>query len=72
MSLDRYGYKEDAQRIAQKYIDMTVKLFRETGRLWEKTDAETGELSKVEYGSEPLMGWTAGVFVALVEYLYSH
>jgi len=69
MSLDRYGFKEEAQRIAQKYIKVNTGLFKKTGRLFEKTDAETGELSNAEYTSAPMMGWTAGVYVALAGYL---
>ncbi len=69
MSLDRYGYKKDARRIAQKFIDINTALFKKTGRLFEKTDAETGELSNAEYNSAPMMGWTAGVYSALAEYL---
>ena len=69
MSLDNYGFKNDARRIAQKFIDVNTRLFNKTGRLFEKTDAETGELSNAEYGSAPMMGWTAGVYAALAEYL---
>jgi alpha,alpha-trehalase len=69
MSLDRYGYKNDARRIAQKFIDINTRMFKKTGRLFEKTDAETGELSNAEYSSAPMMGWTAGVYTALAEYL---
>jgi alpha,alpha-trehalase len=69
ISLDRYGYKNDARRIAQKFIDINTRLFKKTGRLFEKTDAETGELSNAEYNSAPMMGWTAGVYAALAEYL---
>ena len=68
-SLDRYGYKQHAQRIAQKFIQTNTRLFKKTGRLFEKTDAETGELSNAEYSSAPMMGWTAGVYAALAEYL---
>ena len=68
MSLDRYGYKKDARRIAQKFIDINTALFKKAGRLFEKTDAETGELSNAEYNSAPMMGWTAGVYSALAEY----
>jgi alpha,alpha-trehalase len=70
-SLDNYGFKEDAKRIAQKYIDVNTALFKKHGNLFEKTDAETGKLSSSEYGSTPMMGWTAGVFVTLVDYLKS-
>jgi alpha,alpha-trehalase len=69
MSLDKYGFKDDANRIAKKFIDVNTSLFKEHGMLFEKTDVETGDLSNTEYKSAPLMGWTAGVFVALAEYL---
>ncbi|MFT4523499.1 MAG: alpha,alpha-trehalase [Bacteroidia bacterium] len=68
-SLDQYGFKVDAKRIAEKYIDLHSKLFEKHGKLFEKTDAETGELSNADYDAEPMLGWTAGVFVALAEYV---
>jgi len=68
-SLDNYGYRAEAKRIAGKYIDVNTALFKERGKLFEKTDAETGKLSNAEYGAAPMMGWTAGVYVTLVEYL---
>lgn len=67
--LDNYGYKNAAKRIADKFIDVNTNLFLRHGKLFEKTDAETGKLSNAEYGSAPMMGWTAGVYVALAEYL---
>jgi alpha,alpha-trehalase len=70
-SLDNYGFREDARRIAKKFIDVNAALFNEHGKLFEKTNAETGKLSNAEYGSAPMMGWTAGVFVTLVDYLKS-
>ncbi len=69
MGLDRYGYKKEAQRVASKFIDVNTQLFQKHGKLFEKTDAETGELSNAEYDSAPMMGWTAGVYLSLAEYL---
>lgn len=65
--LRRYGFDGDARRIAQKYLQTTVDLFAKTGQLWEKTDAETGEVAGGEYDAAPMLGWTAGVFLALNE-----
>jgi len=70
-SLDNYGYKEDAQRIANKYVEVNTALFEEHGKLFEKTDAETGKKDEAEYSADPMMGWTAGVYVTLVDYLKS-
>lgn len=61
--LTRYGYHEDARRIAQKFVDTTERLFAEKGKIFEKTDAETGLLSDAEYDAPPMLGWTAGVYL---------
>ena len=60
----RYGYREDALRIAQKYKSLVERVFEETGNLWEKYDVTTGEVSRnKEYKTPAMMGWTAGVYV---------
>jgi alpha,alpha-trehalase len=69
--LRRYGYHDDARRLAQKYVATTSTLFARTGRLWEKTDAETGAVAGGEYEAAAMMGWSAGVFVACEELLRS-
>jgi alpha,alpha-trehalase len=69
ISLDKYGYRDDAVRIAKKYIDVNTALFQKYSKLYEKTDAETGDISYAEYASTPMMGWTAGVYVVLAEFL---
>ena len=67
--LIRYGFHEDARRIAEKYVRTTDRLFARTGRLWEKTDARTGATADEEYDAAAMMGWTAGVYVACSAYL---
>jgi len=69
MGLARYGYREDARRIARKFMDTFCALYEETGQLWEKTDVETGKVSSLEYSAPPMMGFTAGTLVALHEFL---
>lgn len=71
IGLDNYGFKVDARRIAKKFIDVNTALFKEHHKLFEKTNAETGKLSTADYGTPPMMGWTAGIYIALVEYLKS-
>jgi alpha,alpha-trehalase len=68
-ALRRYGHEADARRIAGKFLATTERLFARTGQLWEKTDAETGEVAGGEYAAAPMLGWTAGTYVALAEYL---
>ena len=60
----RYGYREDALRIAEKYKSLVERVFEATGNLWEKYDVTTGEVSNNrEYKTPAMMGWTAGVYV---------
>ena len=60
----RLSLTEDALRIAKKYVEATDKLFAQTGKLWEKYNAETGELDHAsEYGTPDMLGWTAGVYI---------
>jgi alpha,alpha-trehalase len=67
--LRRYGLHEDARRIASKYVETTRRLFDKTEQIWEKTDAETGEVAGGEYDAAPMLGWTAGVYIDFLQYL---
>lgn len=68
-ALRRHGLNTQADGVARQFLDTTARLFAETGRLWEKTDAETGVIAANEYAAAPMLGWTAGAFVALHENL---
>ena len=68
--LDKYGYRKDAARIARKYVDSSIRIFRETGNLWEKYNAVKGNLEvNEEYKMSPFMGWTAGAYLYASDYL---
>ncbi len=68
MGLKNIGLDEDALRNANKYVSVARKVFDETGRLWEKYDALTGEIAVTsEYATMPMMGWTAAVYRYFVE-----
>ncbi|MGM5480853.1 MAG: trehalase family glycosidase [Nanobdellota archaeon] len=63
----RYGFEEDAKRLAEKWLDMNAKVFDETQKFWEKYDVV--DLRKGKDGRYPTQhgfGWTNGVFVKLV------
>ena len=61
--LRRYGYEDDARRIAEKYVHTVDRVFAHTGNLWEKYDVVTGSVSaSLEYDTPPMMGWSAGVY----------
>ena len=60
----RYGYKDEAIRIAQKYLDVVNINFEKHGRLWEKYNGINGEVSITkEYKTPPMMGWSAAVYL---------
>lgn len=63
--LRRYGYEADARRIARKYCAWVERDFARTGQLWEKFDVVTGGIAGGEYDAQPMLGWTAGVYLAL-------
>lgn len=70
MGLDRYGYRESAERIASKYIATVVHCFGKGGQLWEKYNAHTGDLDVAdEYEMPSMIDWTAGVFNVACDYL---
>lgn len=64
------GLTDDANRLARKYTEVIKNNFKATHGLWEKYNMETGGVDVVgEYGQVEMLGWTAGVYVALREYL---
>ena len=70
---DRYGFADDARRIAEKYIAVADKVFEETGNLWEKYNVVEGSSNVCdEYKMPAMMGWSAGVFLAAEKYLNDH
>ena len=70
--LNRYGFKKEARRIAEKYAGTVIRNFLSTGDLWEKYNSVDGTTNVAdEYEMPSMMGWTAAVFVYATEYLNS-
>jgi len=68
--LDNYGFREDAQRIAKKYVTEMDRIFAQTGTLWEKYNVTDGSIQvNDEYEMPPMLGWTAGVYLDLKRYI---
>lgn len=68
--LDNYGFRNEAQRIAHKYVDMVTNTYKTTGHLWEKYNIRKGNADvRNEYEMPTMLGWSAGVYVYLTDYL---
>ncbi len=64
-ALSRYGFAEDAKRIAAKYCDLVERNFETTGNIWEKYNVVEGTVATTVEGglAAPMMGWSAGVYL---------
>lgn len=71
VGLDKYGYKADAARLAEKYLNSVSSIYGKTGQLWEKYNAVTGDTDVRDEYAMPgdFMGWTAGAFLVCFDYL---
>ena len=69
--LFRCGLQSEAKRVADKYTSLVEKVYTETGKLWEKYNVMDGNANAVgEYGTPEMLGWTAGVYLALTHKKY--
>lgn len=62
-ALKNYGYLDQARQVALKYVNLVETNFEKTGNLWEKYDGNTGDPAGAEYKADPMIGWTAGVYI---------
>ena len=64
------GDERSAKRVAEKYIRILDEIFEKTGALYEKYDVVTGQIGiGEEYGTPEMLGWTAGIYLSLQQYL---
>ena len=70
--LRRYGYQEDADRLAAKFVSLVAKEFREHGTIVEKYDVrrrESDVAADIRFGysaNQIGFGWTNGVVLELL------
>jgi alpha,alpha-trehalase len=75
--LTRYGYGQEARRLARKFISVVAQEFQRTGNIYEKYDAQlcTSDVSgRVKFGypsNEPGFGWTNACAHELMSFLGS-
>ncbi|OGE05939.1 hypothetical protein A3I53_04060 [Candidatus Curtissbacteria bacterium RIFCSPLOWO2_02_FULL_40_13b] len=69
-ALLRYGYSALAKKIIQKWLSLNVKIFKETGHLWEKYDVVHGRVGLPDrYPTVPGFAWTNATFLIMVRIL---
>jgi alpha,alpha-trehalase len=65
--LKRYGYFEQAARLAVKWLTLGAETFAQTGKMWEKYNVVERSLAVVTpYPNQHGFGWTNGVYSALL------
>lgn len=65
-----YGFREDAHRIAKKWVDMNAKIFRETGLFWEKYNVvkcDIGAFNPNRYPTQSGFAWTNAIFIKIIK-----
>ncbi|GAA4320862.1 alpha,alpha-trehalase TreA [Flaviaesturariibacter amylovorans] len=69
MGLEQYGHKALARTVAERWVRLNLRVFRQTGKLTEKYDvvnaAKPG--GGGEYPTQDGFGWTNGVLLALMK-----
>jgi alpha,alpha-trehalase len=69
--LMNYGYEKDAKRLAQKWLNLNAKVFKKTGKFWEKYDVvKCNEGKSGRYKNQTGFGWTNAIFVKLIKEFY--
>jgi len=67
--LENYNQSALAKNIAERWVQLNIKVFMNTGKLMEKYNVENTELEAGggEYPSQDGFGWTNGVLLALMK-----
>lgn len=65
-ALKNYGFKAQAEELRESYTRLLSSVFESTGVLWERYD-ENGAAKDLEYPTQKMLGWTAGVYRYLSE-----
>jgi alpha-galactosidase len=69
-ALTTCGLDKEATLLAQRYLANLAGVYSSTGLLWETYDAVNGGIAhKSEYPATEMLGWTAGSFEAMYDFL---
>jgi alpha,alpha-trehalase len=71
--MKRYGHNTEAIRVALKWLDLNLAIWKQTGSFFEKYDVERGthEVLTDRYKNQEGFGWTNAVFHSLIKDLHS-
>lgn len=70
--LKKYGYEKKAREIEENWLKLCSKIFRKTGKFWEKYDLIKGRAAKSErYPTQEGFGWTNAVFLVFWKDLFN-
>ena len=61
VALKNYGEQERAAELCRNYTELLSNTFDKTGFLWERY-TEDGNAPDLEYPTQKMLGWTAGVY----------
>lgn len=61
VALANYGYDKEASELRKNYMSLLEREFKRTGKIWERYDKD-GVAKSLEYETQPMLGWTAGVY----------
>jgi len=66
-AFDAAGFPEHARRVAGKYVALVMKIYNETGKLWEKYNVVDGDLQfgHERYDVPPMHGWASAAAAVL-------
>ncbi|MBT8183699.1 MAG: alpha,alpha-trehalase TreF [Eudoraea sp.] len=69
--LEKYGHKDLARTIAERWVDLNERVYTNTGKFVEKYNVEDMSLEAGggEYPVQDGFGWSNGVYLALKAYL---
>jgi alpha,alpha-trehalase len=71
--LRAYGYGDIANELATRFLTLQLRMYDETGKLWEKYNVAEGNLNcpRERYPVVPLHGWSSATVVYLGHHLFS-
>ncbi len=68
--LSDYEYMEDAADIGTNWLSMVYDIYEQTGEMWEWYNVKEKSITSPKgVANSPVLGWTAGTYVALLDTL---